>query len=118
VGRIFGLLSEADGQELSSQNVTLNSPSKDLGELPMTAITIDDTGCLAIPLEIRQQLGITIAQSLNLEIINGCIILKPVGREPKVHRKGTALVVETPPLGNLNTFIDDLREEHIQSQIS
>ena len=37
----------------------------------MTAITIDETGCLAIPLDIRQQLGLTVAKSLNLEIING-----------------------------------------------
>lgn len=44
----------------------------------MTAITIDATGRLEIPLEIRQQLGITISQSLNLEIVNGCIILQPV----------------------------------------
>lgn len=71
----------------------------------MTAITIDDTGCLAIPLEIRQQLGITIAQSLNLEIINGCIILQPVSPPPHVHRQGTALVVETPPLGNLDSLL-------------
>jgi bifunctional DNA-binding transcriptional regulator/antitoxin component of YhaV-PrlF toxin-antitoxin module len=84
----------------------------------MTAITIDDTGCLAIPLEIRQQLGITIAQSLNLEIINGCIILQPVNPSPQIHRQGTALVVETPPLGNLDTLIDELREERIQSQIT
>jgi bifunctional DNA-binding transcriptional regulator/antitoxin component of YhaV-PrlF toxin-antitoxin module len=84
----------------------------------MTAITIDDTGCLEIPLEIRQQLGITIAQSLNLEILNGCIILQPVNQEPKVRRQGTALVVETVPLGNLDSLMDDLREERIQSQIS
>lgn len=84
----------------------------------MTAITIDDTGCLEIPLEIRQQLGLTIAQSLNLEILNGCIILQPVNQEPKVRRQGTALVVETVPLGNLDTLMDDLREERIQSQIS
>jgi bifunctional DNA-binding transcriptional regulator/antitoxin component of YhaV-PrlF toxin-antitoxin module len=47
----------------------------------MTAITIDETGCLEIPLEIRQQLGITIAQSLSLEIVNGCIILQPIADE-------------------------------------
>jgi bifunctional DNA-binding transcriptional regulator/antitoxin component of YhaV-PrlF toxin-antitoxin module len=86
----------------------------------MTAITIDDTGCLAIPLEIRQQLGITVAQSLNLEIINGCIILQPVNPSPQVqvHRQGTALVVESPPLGNLDSLMDEIREERIQSQIN
>jgi bifunctional DNA-binding transcriptional regulator/antitoxin component of YhaV-PrlF toxin-antitoxin module len=84
----------------------------------MTAITIDDTGCLAIPLEIRQQLGITLAQSLSLEVINGCIILQPVKPEPQVYRQGTALVIETAPLGNLDNLIDDLREERIQSQLN
>ena len=84
----------------------------------MTAITIDETGHLEIPLEIRQQLGLTSSQSLNLEVSNGCIILQPVGQEPQAHREGTALVLETPPLGNLDSLIDDLREERIQSQIS
>lgn len=83
----------------------------------MTAITIDETGRLEIPLEIRQQLGITVTQSLNLEIIDGCIILQPASQAPKVHRQGTALVLETPPLGNLDSLIDDLREERIQSQL-
>lgn len=84
----------------------------------MTAITIDTTGRLEIPLEIRQQLGITIAQSLNIEVVNGCIILQPIGQEAQVRREGTALVVETSPLGNLDSLVDDLREERIQSQIS
>jgi DNA-binding transcriptional regulator/RsmH inhibitor MraZ len=48
----------------------------------MTAITIDETGRLEIPLEIRQQLGLTAAQSLNLEVSNGCIILQPAGQAP------------------------------------
>ena len=84
----------------------------------MTAITIDTTGRLEIPLEIRQQLGITISQSLNLEVVNGCIILQPIGQEAQVRREGTALVVETSPLGNLDSLVDDVREERIQSQIS
>jgi bifunctional DNA-binding transcriptional regulator/antitoxin component of YhaV-PrlF toxin-antitoxin module len=78
--------------------------AQDFGKFLMTAITIDDTGSLSIPLEIRQQLGITIAQSLNLEIVNGCIILQPIVQE-------TALVVETPPRDNLDTSIEDLRAE-------
>lgn len=45
-------------------------------------------------------------------------IRQPVEQEPKVYRHGTALVIETPPLGNLETLIDDLREERIQSQLS
>jgi bifunctional DNA-binding transcriptional regulator/antitoxin component of YhaV-PrlF toxin-antitoxin module len=59
----------------------------------MTAIIIDETGRVEIPLEIRQQLGLTAPQSLNLEVSNGCIILQHVGPEAKVHREGTALVL-------------------------
>ncbi len=84
----------------------------------MTAITIDDTGRLEIPLEIRQQLGFTAQQSFNLEVSNGCIILQPVGQEPKIYRHGTTLVLETPLLGNLETLMEDLREERIQSQLN
>jgi bifunctional DNA-binding transcriptional regulator/antitoxin component of YhaV-PrlF toxin-antitoxin module len=84
----------------------------------MTAIIIDNTGRLEIPLEIRQQLGLTTEQSLNLEVSNGCIILQPVGQNPKVHRYGTALVLETPPLGSIETLIEDIREQRIQSQLS
>ena len=83
----------------------------------MTAIVIDDTGKLEIPLEIRQQLGIITAQSLNLEVRQGCIILQPLEPEAKVQRQGSALVLEPPPLSNLDTLIDDLREERIQSQL-
>ena len=71
----------------------------------MTAIVIDDTGKLEIPLEIRQQLGIITAQSLNLEVRQGCIILQPLEPEAKVQRQGSALVLETPPLSNLDTLI-------------
>ncbi len=58
----------------------------------MTAILINETGKLEIPLEIRQQLGLTAAQSLNLEVSNGCIILQPVEQAPKIRHQGTALV--------------------------
>jgi bifunctional DNA-binding transcriptional regulator/antitoxin component of YhaV-PrlF toxin-antitoxin module len=55
----------------------------------MTAIIINHTGRLEIPLEIRQQLELTTEQFLNLEVSNGCIILQPLERAPKVHRLGT-----------------------------
>jgi hypothetical protein len=38
-------------------------------------------------------------------------------QEAKVQRQGSALVLETPSLGNLDTLIDDLCEERIQSQL-
>ena len=76
----------------------------------MTAITIDEAGRPEIP----QQIEITLAQSVNIEIVNGCIVLHPITLESIAHRQGTALVIETPPLGNLDNFIDELRKERIQ----
>jgi bifunctional DNA-binding transcriptional regulator/antitoxin component of YhaV-PrlF toxin-antitoxin module len=84
----------------------------------MTAIVIDNTGRLEIPSEIRQQLGLTTDQSLNLEVSNGCIIRQPVGQNTKVHCYETALVLETPSLGSIATLIEDIREQRIQSQLS
>jgi antitoxin component of MazEF toxin-antitoxin module len=81
----------------------------------MTTIAIDATGKLEIPLEIRQQLGLTSAQELSLEVSNGQIILQPL--VPLVRQDGTAMVLETSPLGNLSSLINDLREERIQSQL-
>jgi bifunctional DNA-binding transcriptional regulator/antitoxin component of YhaV-PrlF toxin-antitoxin module len=81
----------------------------------MTTIVIDATGWLEIPLEIRQQLGLTTTQELVLEVSNGQIILQPLS--PIVRYDGTAQVLETPPLGNLSSLINDLREERIRSQL-
>ena len=83
----------------------------------MTTISIDNSGKIEIPLEIRQKLDLTTAQPLNIEVRNGYIILQPLGQEPKIHRHGTALVLDTPPLGDLDNLIDNLREERIQSQL-
>jgi bifunctional DNA-binding transcriptional regulator/antitoxin component of YhaV-PrlF toxin-antitoxin module len=83
----------------------------------MTTIAIDAAGRLEIPLEVRQQLGITDTQTLNLEVIDGQIILQPLNsvvQHPTVYRCGTALVLETPPLGDINDLIDNIREERIQ----
>lgn len=84
----------------------------------MTTINLDNTGKIEIPPEIRQQLGLTAVQSFNLEVSNGCIILQPVGQEATIVRHHeSALVIDTPPLGNLEILIDDLREDRIQSQL-
>ncbi len=82
----------------------------------MTTITIDDTGHLEIPQAIREQLGINAPQKLNLEVNNGCIILKPIPSGMTLRRDGTALILETPDLGALDTLIDDLRDERIIDQ--
>ena len=34
-------------------------------------------------------------------------------KEPEVYHEGAVLVVKSEPIGNLETFIDELREERI-----
>lgn len=87
----------------------------------MTIITIDESGRIEIPSDVRDQLGLHPLETLQLEVNEGRIILHPADRAPATHREGTALVVDTPPLGTLediNQFIDRVREDRIQSQIS
>ncbi len=87
----------------------------------MTTITIDESGRIEIPADVRDQLGLHPRETLQLEVSEGRIILQLADRLPQTHREGTALVVETPPLGTLedvNRIIDGLRENRIQSQMS
>ncbi|MGF1567404.1 MAG: AbrB/MazE/SpoVT family DNA-binding domain-containing protein [Nodosilinea sp.] len=86
----------------------------------MTIVSIDAAGRVEISAAIRKQLGLYPLKTLQLEVSEGRIILYPPVQMPEFHREGTALVVETPPLGNpedINAFIDTLREDRIQSQI-
>lgn len=91
------------------------------GDHPMTTITIDAAGRIEIPAEVRHQLGLHPRETLQLEVREGRIILQLAEKPPQTHREGTALVVETPALGNLedvNQIVNGLREDRIQSQMS
>lgn len=37
--------------------------------------------------------------------------------EPQLHRKGTALVVESQPIGNLETSVEQMREDRIDDLV-
>lgn len=87
----------------------------------MTIITIDESGRIEIPADVREQLGLHPLETLQLEVNEGRIILQPADQVPSTHREDTALVVETPPLGtveDMNHFLDRVREDRIQSQMS
>jgi AbrB family looped-hinge helix DNA binding protein len=83
----------------------------------MEVLTLDTLGRILIPQKVREQLGLNAETQLNLSIQDGKIVLEPTIAEftqkPNVYRVGTALVVDTEPIGNLAAVVDELREERI-----
>ncbi len=84
----------------------------------MDVLTLDQFGRLLIPQEIREQLGVTSTTQFTLAVQDGKLILEPLSQESKVYHSGTALIVESEPIGNLETALEDLREERIREFIT
>jgi len=79
----------------------------------MRTLTIDRFGRVIIPLKVRQQLGLSTSAQLNWEIENGKLILSPLPENPTTSYQTGVLVVGAEPLGNLETAVDDLRNERL-----
>lgn len=79
----------------------------------MELLTIDESGCVLIPKQVREQLGINTLTQVSLEIEEGRIILQPIPKEPEIYYEEGVLVVKTEPTENFETVINDLREERI-----
>ncbi|PSR14480.1 AbrB family transcriptional regulator [filamentous cyanobacterium CCP3] len=87
----------------------------------MTIVTVDESGRIEIPAVIRDQLGLYPLENLELEVSEGRIILHLPSQSSRLRREGTALVIETPPLGSqadINDLIETSRQDRIQSQMS
>ncbi len=84
----------------------------------MDILTLDQSGRLLIPQQIREQLGLTSTTQFTLAVQDGKLILEPLPQESKVYYSGTALVVESEPIGNLEAALEDLREERIREFIT
>jgi bifunctional DNA-binding transcriptional regulator/antitoxin component of YhaV-PrlF toxin-antitoxin module len=95
----------------------------------MTILQVDASGRVQFPEAIRQELGLTNTAQLSLVVRNGEIVLIPLTSTlptttepaaPKLYYKGHVLVVEpsTSEDIDINQFIEDLREERIQEQMS
>jgi bifunctional DNA-binding transcriptional regulator/antitoxin component of YhaV-PrlF toxin-antitoxin module len=84
----------------------------------MDVLTLDQSGRLLIPNEIREQLGLTNTIQFTLVIQDGKLILEPLPQESKVYYSGTALIVESESIGNLEAALEDLREERITDFIT
>jgi AbrB family looped-hinge helix DNA binding protein len=79
----------------------------------MELLTVDASGRILIPKKVREQLGINTQAQLSLEIEEGRIILQPISKEAETYYEEGVLVVKTEPIENLETIIDELREERI-----
>ncbi|AFY91233.1 AbrB/MazE/SpoVT family DNA-binding domain-containing protein [Chroococcidiopsis thermalis] len=79
----------------------------------MELLTVDASGRVLIPKKVREQLGINTQAQLSLEIEEGRIILQPISKEAETYYEEGVLVVKTEPIENLETIIDELREERI-----
>ncbi len=79
----------------------------------MTSITLDSSGSVLIPQNIRHQLGLLPDSQLNLEIKDGKLILEPLPQDPNIINENGLLVIDAPCSNDLETIILDLRSERI-----
>lgn len=79
----------------------------------MELLTVDASGRVLIPKNVREQLGINTQAQLSLEIEEGRIILQPISKEAETYYEEGVLVVKTEHIENLETIIDEFREERI-----
>lgn len=84
----------------------------------MELITIDESGRVLIPKQVREQLGIKAEAQLSLEIKEGQIILQPISKEAETYYEQGILVVKTERIDNLETIVDELREERVNELTS
>lgn len=82
----------------------------------MDVLTIDQSGQVQLPQNVREQLGLTDLSQLTLEIQDGKIILVPVPQQPNVYYENTVLVVDAEPVDYPN-IINNLREERLREQL-
>ncbi|NMG20408.1 AbrB/MazE/SpoVT family DNA-binding domain-containing protein [Brasilonema bromeliae] len=83
----------------------------------MEIVRLDNFGRVLIPKNVREQLGLTNATQFSLSIQDDKLVLSPLTQPSNVYHLGSTLVVESQPIGNLETAIDELREEQIRELI-
>lgn len=77
--------------------------------------SIDDTGRLLIPEEIRRQIGITPGMPLDIRVQDGVIEIEPVAVPLRLERRGHFTVLEPeralPPLSveDVNSTVEEVR---------
>lgn len=94
----------------------------------MELLTVDESGRVLIPQEVRKQLGLSTQDRLSLEVKDGQLILKPLlnrhltdleqspvnsDPEPETCYEDGVLVIKSEIVGDLEMAINELREERI-----
>ncbi|MBR8836689.1 MAG: CopG family transcriptional regulator [Stigonema ocellatum SAG 48.90 = DSM 106950] len=77
---------------------------------------------MAITLELAPEIEARLiaqaaAQGMSAEAFLKSAIANLLNAEPLVYRVGTALVVQSTPIGNLETSVDQMREERLSGLI-
>jgi len=78
---------------------------------------------MAITLELAPEIEARLlaqatAQGMSAEAFLKAAIENLLGTEPQVYQVGSALVVKSTPTGNLETAVEQMREERIASLIA
>jgi bifunctional DNA-binding transcriptional regulator/antitoxin component of YhaV-PrlF toxin-antitoxin module len=98
-----------------------------LRDATMDILTLDHLGRVLIPRKVREQLKLTDESQLYLRVQGDRLILEPVAESPvaespiafsKVYRVGTALVIESEPIGDLETAVDEMRADRVSQFVS
>ena len=83
-------------------------------------LNIDELGRIALPLSLRQKLGINRSSRLSLEVKNDEIIIRQIVKEEAdLIYENDLLVIKTDPLESsiFSTIVDDIREEKVNEFI-
>lgn len=79
----------------------------------MQLLTIDESGRILLPKQVREQLGLNIQDRLSLEIKDGQLILQPLSQEVLTDYEEGVLVVKSEFVDSIEITIDNIRDERI-----
>lgn len=74
-------------------------------------VTLDSYGRVRIPSRLRQQLNLLPGDVLEVTIVEDRLVLSPQHATATLRYKGRVLVIESEAIGNLETVVDDLRNQ-------
>lgn len=74
-------------------------------------VTLDSYGRVRIPSRLRQQLNLLPGDVLEVTIVEDRLVLSPQHATTTLRYKGRVLVIESEAIGNLETVVDDLRNQ-------
>lgn len=79
----------------------------------MQLLTIDESGRILLPKQVREQLGLNIQDRLSLEVKDGQLILQPLSQEALTDYEEGVLVVKSEFVDSIEIIIDNIRDERI-----